>query len=64
MITLATRLRDVLGQKTTTVLEDAFAIRTVADLMAHYPRRYEKRGELTSIAALADGDDVTILGRS
>jgi ATP-dependent DNA helicase RecG len=60
--TLPTRVRDLLGKKTADVLDEAFAIRTVADLLAHYPRRYEKRGELTPLADLRDGDEVTVVG--
>ncbi|MGH3744247.1 MAG: ATP-dependent DNA helicase RecG [Mycobacteriales bacterium] len=62
MTTLATHVRGLVGTKTAEVLEEAFAIRTAGDLMAHYPRRYEKRGELTPLADLRDGDEVTVVG--
>ena len=32
----------------------------MGDLMRHYPRRYETRGELTDLASLADGEYVTV----
>ena len=36
-------------------------MRTVGDLLAHYPRRYAQRGELTPIASLPIGEPVTIV---
>ena len=36
-------------------------MRTVGDLLAHYPRRYAKRGELTPISSLPVGEPVTIV---
>lgn len=34
---------------------------TVGDLLRHYPRRYQRWGELTPLAELPDGEEVTIL---
>ena len=56
-----TRLRDVVGGRTAKPLEKAFGIRTVGDLLRHYPRRLAERGELTDLAALRVGEDVTVL---
>ena len=39
----------------------AFGMSTVGGLMAHYPRRYARRGELTPIASLPVGETVTIV---
>jgi ATP-dependent DNA helicase RecG len=39
----------------------AFGIETVGDLLRHYPRRYVERNELTDIASLVTGEDVTIV---
>src|SRR5690606_13499318 len=40
----------------------AFAIETVGDLLAHYPRRYARRGELSDLPRLPLGETVTIVG--
>lgn len=54
-------LVDFLGGKTAKALQSAFGMATVADLLTYVPRRYQKRGELTDIASLAEGADVTVL---
>jgi len=59
--TLDTRLDGALGAKTATLLERAFGMGTVGDLLAHYPRRYAMRGELTPIRSLPVGEMVTIV---
>jgi ATP-dependent DNA helicase RecG len=61
--TLSESLTRVLGPKTGKTLEDVFGLRTVADLVRHYPRRYYTRGELTDLSSLRDGDHVTVLAR-
>jgi ATP-dependent DNA helicase RecG len=53
-------LRLVIGEKAAKQLEKALELRTVGDLMRHYPRRYETRGELTDLASLTDGEHVTV----
>jgi ATP-dependent DNA helicase RecG len=58
--TLATRLPDVVG-RVASLLEKAFGLRTVNDLVQHYPRRLAERGELTDLATLQVDDDVTVL---
>lgn len=63
MANLETRLCDVIGDRTSKVLADAFGITSVGDLMRHYPRRYMLRGELSNIAELNEGDEVTILAQ-
>ena len=40
-----------------------FGIKTIGDLMRHYPRRYMVRGELSDISALHEGDETTILAQ-
>ena len=52
-----------LGPKTARALESAFGMRTVGDLLRHYPRRYYTRGELTDLSSLREGDHVTVLAR-
>ena len=59
--TLDTRLVDVVGDRTAKVLEKVFGYRTTSDLLHHYPRRYFVRGELSDIAELKEGDEVTVL---
>jgi ATP-dependent DNA helicase RecG len=58
---LTTKLVDVVGDRTAKVLDTVFGYRTVSDLLRHYPRRYLVRGELSDIAELNEGDEVTVL---
>jgi ATP-dependent DNA helicase RecG len=60
MAILEDPLRLVIGDKAAKQLEKALELRTAGDLMRHYPRRYETRGELTDLASLADGEYVTV----
>ncbi|GAB3602131.1 ATP-dependent DNA helicase RecG [Microbacterium aureliae] len=59
--TLDSRLDGAVGGKAASALERAFGLRTVGDLLSHYPRRYARRGELTPIASLPIGEPVTIV---
>ena len=61
MVSLESRLRAAVGDKTAGALERAFGMQTVGDLLAHYPRRYAKPGELTPIDSLPLGEQVTIV---
>ena len=36
-------------------------LRTVGDLLRHYPRRYAPPGQLTDLASLQDGEHVTVV---
>jgi ATP-dependent DNA helicase RecG len=56
-----TRLVDVLGGKTADALEKALELRTVGELLRHYPRRYAERGELTDLRDLVPGEEVTVM---
>ncbi|WP_254069130.1 ATP-dependent DNA helicase RecG [Herbiconiux sp. VKM Ac-2851] len=58
---LDAKLAGVLGGRTASAFEKAFGIRTVGDLLSHYPRRYAKRGELTAIDKLPLDENVTIV---
>lgn len=60
-VSLESRLTGVLGGRTASAFEKAFGMRTVADLLAHYPRRYATRGELTALANLPLDENVTII---
>jgi ATP-dependent DNA helicase RecG len=61
--TLGEPLIRVLGPKTGKALEEIFGLRTVGDLLRHYPRRFYTRGELTDLSSLREGDHVTVLAR-
>ncbi len=63
MVDLDTRLRSVLGDKTAKALESAFDMKTVDDLLRHYPRRYADIGQLTDLSDLMVGQHVTIMAR-
>ncbi|AMB60332.1 ATP-dependent DNA helicase RecG [Microterricola viridarii] len=61
--TLDDRIANVLGGRTASALYKSFGMLTMADLLAHYPRRYAKRGELTALSELPLGENVTIIGQ-
>jgi ATP-dependent DNA helicase RecG len=61
--TLRDPLVQPLGKKASDALEKVFGLRTVGDLLRHYPRRYYTRGELTPLDSLREGDHVTVLAR-
>ncbi|WP_349261927.1 ATP-dependent DNA helicase RecG [Actinocrinis sp.] len=58
---MAEPLRKLLGDRTAKVLERNLGVSTVGELLRHYPRRYQERGELTDLADLALDDFVTVL---
>src|SRR5258708_4717034 len=60
MAILEDPLRLVIGDKAAKPLGRALDLHTVGDLLRHYPRRYETRGELTDLASLRDGEYVTV----
>jgi ATP-dependent DNA helicase RecG len=60
MAVLADPLRLVVGDKAAKRLGSVLDVHTVGDLLGYYPRRYDKRGELTDLAGLRDGDYVTV----
>ncbi len=59
---LATSLVKALGGRTAKALT-ALDLHTVGDLLRHYPRRYVERGELTDLADLKEGEQVTVMAR-
>ena len=61
MATIRDPLRLVVGDKSAKALDTAFGLKTVGDLLSHYPRRYARRGELTRLDGLREGDHVTVL---
>jgi ATP-dependent DNA helicase RecG len=57
----SSHVRDVVGgEKQAALLEKAFEIRTVGDLLRHYPRRYFEQGELTDLSKLRPGEQATL----
>ncbi|GGZ77971.1 ATP-dependent DNA helicase RecG [Streptomyces subrutilus] len=58
-------LKKTLGPATAKVLAEHLGLHTALDLLHHYPRRYAERGELTSLAELADQIDehVTVVAQ-
>jgi ATP-dependent DNA helicase RecG len=53
-------LHSVVGGATAKALATAFEMRTLGDLLRHYPRRYVQRGELTALDDLRAGEYVTL----
>ncbi len=58
---LAAPLSAVVGDRTAKALTSGLGLRTVGDLLRHYPRRYARRGELTTLAELRVDEYVTVL---
>ena len=58
-----TPLDRVLGAKTGSAVEESLGLRTVRDLLRHYPRRYARRGEMAKLGELQVGDRVTVLAK-
>jgi ATP-dependent DNA helicase RecG len=61
MLLPTTNLDRLLGDKTAKSLAKNLGLRTVSDLLQHYPRRYSSRGELTPISEIPIGESVTII---
>ncbi|GGQ03264.1 ATP-dependent DNA helicase RecG [Streptosporangium pseudovulgare] len=55
-------LTKALDPKTSKLLESVLGLRTVGDLLRHYPRRYAERGELTDLDDLQVDEHVTVVG--
>ena len=64
MITLDSPIATVLGDKSSKrkKFTDGLGIATVGDLLGHFPRRYIKTGELTTVADLQPGQMLTVVG--
>jgi ATP-dependent DNA helicase RecG len=63
MASLEEPLRGVVGGKAAAKAEKTFGLRTTGDLLRHYPRRYVRRGDLTDLASLRDGEHVTVFAQ-
>ncbi|MDQ4102504.1 MAG: ATP-dependent DNA helicase RecG, partial [Actinomycetota bacterium] len=51
----------VIDAKAAALLAGQLDVHTVGDLLRHYPRRYADQGQLTPIAGLVAGEDVTVV---
>ncbi|MFE0423159.1 ATP-dependent DNA helicase RecG [Streptomyces sp. NPDC058953] len=60
---LSEPLDKTLGPATAKVLGEQLGLRTVGDLLHHYPRRYEERGQLTRLSELPLDEDVTVVAQ-
>ncbi|MFE5617106.1 helicase-related protein [Streptomyces sp. NPDC056524] len=60
---LAEPLKNLLGAATAKVMAEHLDLRTVGDLLHHYPRRYAERGELTALADLPLDEHVTVVAQ-
>ena len=60
--TLDTPLKKLVGDKTAKALASHLDLHTAGDLVYHFPRRYDERGEHTDIRSLEVGEQVTVLG--
>jgi ATP-dependent DNA helicase RecG len=63
MATLADPLDRLLGKKTADALDEAFEIRTVEDLLRHYPHRYASAGKELAEKEPPEGEHITIIAR-
>ena len=55
------KLANALGGRTASAFEKGLGLKTVGDLLMHYPRRYARRGELTALTELPIDENVTIV---
>ncbi len=62
MVNLDTPLKGVIGSKASRLIK-AFGMQTVGDLLRHYPRRLEDRGQLTDFSDLQMGEHATVLAK-
>ncbi|MDX6358190.1 MAG: ATP-dependent helicase RecG, partial [Nocardioidaceae bacterium] len=66
MITLESPVAAVLGAQTKPAkakkIAEGLGLRTVGDLMLHFPRRYLRTGELTTVTDLTNGEMLTVVG--
>jgi ATP-dependent DNA helicase RecG len=60
---LETPLRKLVGDKTARALADHLDLHTAGDLLYHFPRRYDERGQHTDIRSLVVGEQVTVLAQ-
>jgi ATP-dependent DNA helicase RecG len=50
------------GPKLGARLDDAFGIRTIRDLLEHYPRKHQDAGDILDLSEVAEGEPATMIG--
>lgn len=60
-VNLQAKLSTVIGGRSANALGKGLGLVTIEDLLRHYPRRYAERGELTDLASLHEGEQVTVM---
>ena len=60
---LSVRVERRVGAKVGRAMEKHFGIRTVGELLRHYPRRYAEKGELTDLSRVPVDQHVTVVAR-
>ncbi|MDQ7909123.1 ATP-dependent DNA helicase RecG [Phytohabitans sp. ZYX-F-186] len=63
MTDIDTPLTKVLGANTAKALATHLDLHTAGDLLYHFPRRYDERGDHTDIRSLEVGEDVTVMAQ-
>ncbi|BCB87548.1 ATP-dependent DNA helicase RecG [Phytohabitans suffuscus] len=63
MTDVDTPLTKVLGATTAKALANHLDLHTAGDLLYHFPRRYDERGDHTDIRSLEVGEEVTVMGQ-
>lgn len=61
VLLIDTPLDRLLGERTARALGKHLELKTAADLLEHFPRRYSKRGELTDLSSIPLGEMVTVV---
>ena len=61
MLLPAEPLVNLLGDRTAKAFSKHLGMKTVSDLLQHFPRRYSSRGELTPISQIPIGEAVTVV---
>ncbi len=61
--TVDTPLKKLVGDRTAKALAGHLDLHTAGDLIYHFPRRYDERGEHTDIRSLDVGEQVTVLAQ-
>jgi ATP-dependent DNA helicase RecG len=56
-------LKKILGGNTAKVMAEHLGLHTAGDLLHHYPRRYEERGQLTRLSDLPLDEHVTVVAQ-
>ena len=61
---LGSRLDSVVGGKSAVLLRSQLGLKSVEDLLRHYPRRYAQRSQLTDLSRLQVGEQLTVMAEA